>query len=83
MAGELDKTPLLDDLNRITLGLIEIDQECAVLDTIYKEASQKRIISRIDETLGELLRMKEKVKSLPIEHYKDSKFSNLTNKQSK
>ncbi len=72
-----EKISFLKELNVIIVGLAEIDQECAVLDTIYREQSKTRIVSRIDETIGSLMRMKENVKAMQIDQYKGSKYATL------
>lgn len=67
----------LKRLNEVIVGLSEIDQDCAVLDTIFREPQQKKIIGRIDETIGFLMKMKEDVKAANVKQYELSKFKSL------
>lgn len=67
----------LDTLKTITIGLVEIDQECAVLDSLYREQSAKRITTRIDETIGSLMLLKERVKAAHVAQYDNSKYKKL------
>lgn len=79
MSTSEDET-FLKELNKIIVGLVEIDQECAVLDSIFREPSQKKILARCDEAIGSIMVFKEKVKQAKVEHYDKSKFKSLINK---
>lgn len=70
----------LDTLKSIMIGLVEIDQECAVLDSLYREQSAKRINARIDETIGSLMLLKERVKAAHVAQYDKSKYKDLMKK---
>lgn len=74
---EENKETYLQELNRIIVGLVEIDQECAVLDTIYREQSMKKIAARCDETIGAIMAFRLRVKETKVTQYDKSKFNSL------
>lgn len=74
---EIEDKTILGELRKIIVALAEIDQDCAVLDELYVEPSQKKVLARIEESIGHLMIMRETVKGLKVELYKDSKYKDL------
>ena len=60
---------LIDDVKHIILGLAEIDQECAVLEEFYRLQSKEKVIARLDEAQGAIMRLRDKVKTITKESY--------------
>lgn len=76
-----EQVTYLQELKNIIVGLVELDQECAVLDQIYREGSMKKIVARADETIGSLMLFKERVKNAKVEQYDKAKFKELIKKK--
>lgn len=74
---EIEDKTILGELRKGIVSLSEIDQDCAVLDELYVERSQRNVLARIEEVIGHLMIMRETVKMLKVESYKDSKYKDL------
>ena len=63
------KLKLIDPVKRIITGLIEIDQELAVLEVTYRPSAKDRSIKRIDESLAALSNLRELIRDLNKDAY--------------
>lgn len=80
---EIEDKTFLGELKKHIVSMSEIDQDCAVLDELFVEPSRIRALARIEEGIGHLMMMREKLKALKIEEYKDKKFRSLMKTKSK
>lgn len=60
---------IIDKVKHIVVSLVEIDQDAIVLEELYRPISKDRVIARIDETIGALMKLREEVKAITKESY--------------
>ena len=60
---------ILDPVKRVITGLTEIDQDAAVLEQFYRASSKEKVIKRIDETMAELMKLRDGVFALTKSSY--------------
>lgn len=65
----MEEKKFIDDLKHTVVSLIEVDQECIVLENFFSMQSKDRVIARIDEVTGALMKLREKIKALTKESY--------------
>ena len=63
------KFNLLEDLQKIIFALTEIDQDVVTIQYYYRAGSREKVLKRYEETIGELMRQRDKVKSLTPDSY--------------
>jgi len=66
---ETRKVNLIDPIKRIITGLIEIDQELAVLEVTHRPSAKDKATKRIDESLAALSNLRELVHGLNKDAY--------------
>lgn len=60
---------LMEEINEIVHLVVSMDQDCAILESFYKESAKDTTIATIDNALGKLSRFREKIKKINKESY--------------
>ena len=53
------------------MGLVEVDQDCAVLEQFYRAGVRNKLIGRFEESIAALMKLREKVKAITEDSYVD------------
>lgn len=65
----MPKIIILDDIQRIVLALVEVDQDAAAIQEYHRPGSRERLLKRIDETIASLMNLRDKIKALNADSY--------------
>lgn len=60
---------IIDDIKHAVVSLIEIDQDAIALEEFFNLKSKEKVLNRIDEVVGALMKKREYVKALTKESY--------------
>lgn len=73
MESQNERQNLLASIKAIIVGLVETDQDFVLLEVMFNAGARERIIARIDETVGKLMKIRESIKSLSKDSYINKK----------